>query len=203
MNAPDITHSDLWRFDLHERLHGKDREVRRVPLKEARALVVAHHYAKGGSNTACYVHGLYHRLTGVLHGIVWWLPPTRVACESVNRQEWKRVLSLTRMVMIPGTPKNACSFLLSRSVRIIKKEGRFVSLVTYADESQGHTGLVYRASNWTYVGLTSPTPRWVDPVTGRQVAKKSTKTRSVAEMKALGYINQGSFRKHKYVLHLT
>ena len=187
----------------HDRLRTCEWEVRSVPLKDAKLLVVEHHYAKGGSNTACYVHGLFNKDTGTLHGIVWWLPPTRVACESVNRVEWKKVLSLTRMVMIPGTPKNACSFLLSRSVRLIKKEGRFVSLVTYADESQGHTGLVYKASNWTYVGLSAPSPRWIDPVSGRQVAKKSTKTRSVSEMKALGYINQGSFRKHKYVLHLT
>ena len=203
MNAHDARHSDLWRFGPHDRLRTSEWEVRSVPLKDARLLVVEYHYAKGGSNTACYVHGLYNKITGVLHGIVWWLPPTRVACESVNRDEWKKVLSLTRMVMIPGTPKNACSFLLSRSVRLIKKEGRFVSLVTYADESQGHTGLVYKASNWTYVGLSAPSPRWIDPVSGRQVAKKSTKTRSVSEMKALGYINQGSFRKHKYVLHLT
>lgn len=164
-------------------------------------MVHAYHYAKGGSNTACYVHGLYHKLTGLLWGIVWWLPPTRVAAESVNRDRWQQVLSLTRMVMIPGAPMNACTFLLSRSVKDIRKAGRFVSLVTYADESQGHTGGVYRAANWQYVGRTSAYPRWLD-ADGRQVSPKATKTRTVEQMHALGYRKIGMFPKHKFVLHL-
>lgn len=185
------------------RLRASDWYVKETPLAHAKQLVVDHHYAKGGSNTACYVHGLYDRATHRLHGIVWWLPPTRVACESVNKEEWKRVLSLTRMVLVPGTPKNACSFLLSRSVREIRKDGRFVSLVTYADESQGHFGGVYRACNWKYVGRTKPTPRWVDPVSGRQVSPKSTVNRTKAQMEALGYVKTGYFCKHKFVLHLN
>ena len=173
-----------------------------VPLKEAKRLVVEHHYSKGGSNTACYTHGLFHKDSGELYGVAWWLPPTRVACESVNKKDWKKVLSLTRMVMIPGAPKNACSFLLSRSVKKIAQDGRFVSLVTYADESQGHTGRVYLASNWEYVGKTPPYPRWVDPITGRQVSPKSTVNRCRREMEALGYVMEGKYSKHKYVLHL-
>jgi hypothetical protein len=184
------------------KLRSEDWEVRPAPLVDAKALVREHHYARGGSNTAVYVHGLYHRFSGMLAGIVWWLPPTRVACESVNRDQWKRVLSLTRMVMVPGTPKNACSFLLARSVRAIRKDARFVSLVTYADESQGHTGGVYKAANWGYAGRTGPYPRWLDQ-NGVQVSVKSTVSRNKAQMEALGHTRVGSFHKHKYVLHLT
>jgi len=183
------------------KLHSEDWEVRPVPLADAQALVREHHYAKGGSNTAVYTHGLYHRLTDLLVGVVWWLPPTRVACESVNKAEWQKVLSLTRMVMIPGAPKNACSFLLARSIKEIKREGRFVSLVTYADESQNHDGGVYRAANWEYVGRTGPYPRWLDK-DGKQVAPKATTNRTKAQMEALGHTKVGSFYKHKFVLHL-
>ena len=112
------------------RLRALDWEVRSVPLAVARQLVEQHHYARGASNTAVYVHGMYHRSIGQLYGVAWWLPPTRVAAESVNKAEWQRVLSLSRMVMVPGTPANACSFLLARSIRIIRRERRFVSLVT-------------------------------------------------------------------------
>lgn len=177
-------------------------EVRDAPLALARAAVEAHHYAGGGSNTAVYVHGLFRKGSDDPVAFTWWLPPTRVACESVNREQWTKVLSLTRMVALPGTPKNALSFLLARSVRLIRGDGRFVSLVTYADESQGHTGGVYRAANWVYVGRTGPYPRWVDPETGRQVACKATVNRNKARMEELGYEKQGSFHKHKFVLHL-
>lgn len=149
-----------------------------------------------------YTHGLYRKADDILHGVAWWLPPTRVACESVDREQWKKVLSLTRMVLVPGTPKNACSFLLSRSIAHIREDKRFVALVTYADESQGHTGGVYRASGWEYVGRTGPYPRWLDNK-GKQVAPKATKNRTKAEMEALGHIKVGSFYKHKYVLRLS
>ena len=192
------THGELFA----DRLKASDWYVADADFRAAKRLVEEHHYSKGGSNTYVYVHGLFRRDDDFLAGVVWWLPPTRVACESVNKEEWKRVLSLTRMVILPGTPKNAASFLLAKSVRMITRDGRFVSLVTYADESQNHTGGVYRSANWQYVGRTGPYPRWQD-TTGRQVAPKATVNRTKAQMEALGYRKTGSFYKHKYVLHLA
>ncbi len=184
-----------------DRLRKADWYVTDCPLAEAQALIAEHHYAKGGSNTRVYCHGLYRRSDDRLVGVAWWLPPTRVACESVNKAEWQKVLSLTRMVMEPGVPKNACSFLLARSIRLIRQDGRFVSLVTYADESQGHTGGVYAAAGWDYVGRTGPYPRWHDK-DGKQVAQKATVNRVKAVMESLGHVKIGSFYKHKYVVHL-
>lgn len=188
--------------DFGSRLRKSEWEVREIAVAEARLIVEEHHYSRRGSNTACYTHGLFKRGDDRLWGCVWWLPPTRVACESVNKEQWKRVLGLTRMVCIPNAPKNACSFMLGASERIIRKEGRFVSLVTYADESQGHSGGVYRSANWTYIGRTGPYPRWIDPTTGRQVAVKATTSRTKEQMLELGYEMQGKFFKHKFVKHL-
>jgi len=182
-------------------LRAAEWEVRSAPLREAQAMVATHHYSGGGSNTGVYVHGLYRLSDGALFGVAWWLPPTRVAAESVNLTEWRRVLSLTRLVCLPDAPKNSASFLLARSMRLIQREQRFVSLVTYADESQGHTGAIYRAGNWGYVGRTGPYPRWLS-TDGRQVAPKATVNRTKAEMEALGHRKVGSFHKHKFVKHL-
>jgi hypothetical protein len=176
-------------------------DVREINLAASRAFVERHHYARGGSNTRVFTHGLFKRGDQDLMGVVWWLPPTKAAAKSVNKEHWRRVLALTRMVLHPTCPKNAASFLLSRSVRVIWKDGRFVSLVTYADESQGHLGGVYRAANWTYVGRTGPYPRWINPASGQQIARLATRTRRNAEMLTLVYVQQGLFFKHKFVLH--
>lgn len=172
-----------------------------VPVAEARRLCQQWHYSRGGSNTATDVHGLV-RVDDPLRlwGVAWWLPPTRVAAESVH-EDWKRVVSLTRLVIDPDAPRNAASFLLGRSLRILRREGRWVAVVTYADESQGHTGAIYRASNWTYVGRTGPYPRWLDG-DGKQVAPKATVSRTKAEMEALGYHIEGRYHKHKFVMML-
>lgn len=180
----------------------EDWDVRPAPLREAQDMVREHHYSRGGSNTAVYVHGLYRREDGRLSGVAWWLPPTRVACESVDRARWRQVLALTRLVVLPDVPPNACTFLMARSVRLIRADARFVSLVTYADESQGHTGTIYKAGNWTYVGRTGPYGRWVDPATGRQVSVKATTSRSAARMRELGYVRDGYYHKHKFVMYL-
>lgn len=184
------------------RLRAGEWEVREAPLHVARRLIEMFHYAHGSSKTAVYVHGLYRRGEDTVYGVAQWLPPTRVACESVNRKEWKRVLSLSRLVVRPDVPKNAASFLIARSIKLIRADRRFASLVTYADESQGHTGAIYRATNWRYIGRTGPYIRWEDPLTGRQVAAQATKTRTVKEMLALGYEKTGRFYKHKFILHL-
>lgn len=178
-----------------------DWEVKPAPLAEGQQMVREHHYARGGSNTCVYMHGLYRRGDTRLCGVAWWLPPTRVACESVNKPQWKRVLSLTRLVILPDVPApNAASYLIGRSIRLIRADGRFVSLVTYADEYMGHTGGIYRATNWIYVGRTGPYVRW-ETFDGQQVAAKATVNRTKAEMLALGHRRIGAYYKHKFVMH--
>lgn len=135
-------------------------------------------------------------------GAAHWLPPTKNACLSVNRHNRQKVLALSRLAIMPGIPQNAFSFLLGRSVRLIKQERRFHSLVTYADDWQGHTGRAYLSRGRQYRGITSRSPKWVDPTTGRQVSRLSTKTRTNGTMKELGYEMIGVFAKHKFVLHI-
>jgi hypothetical protein len=71
-------------------------------------------------------------------------------------------------------------------------------LVTYADEWRGHTGAIYRADNWTYCGKTAAESVWT--LDGRMVARKAgPKTRTTAEMEAMGARLEGRFPKHKFV----
>lgn len=188
------------------KLRAADYEVREIPKpgaqwQAARAFVAEHHYSGGCSNTCVYAHGLYRRGSAELLGVAMWLPPTKVAAQSVNKDDWRRVLSLTRLAVRADVPSNAATFLMARGIRLIRQDGRFVSLVTYADEFMRHTGAIYRAANWTYVGEMAAQPRWED-ADGRQVAKQATKTRTNAQMKALGYRMVGTFKKHKFIMHL-
>ena len=183
-------------------LDKRDYRVETVPLREVQELVRQFHYARGGSNTATFRHGLIHRETGDLLGAAWWIPPTKAAAQSVD-PEWQRVINLTRLVVSPDAPTNAASFLLGKSMQAIKKDGRYRTLLTYADEGQGHSGAIYRATNWEYLGIRPGDPVYLDP-TGRQVARKAGgKTRTNAEMLELGYVNTGRTRKHKFVFRFS
>lgn len=185
-----------------EVLRRGDYTVETIPLGMARELVAAEHYAQGSSNTATYRHGLFKTDQPLeCLGAALWLPPTEPAARSVSSDP-KDVMNLSRLVIDPTVPTNGASFLLGKSIRIIQRDGRFHTLLTYADEAQGHTGAIYKATNWTYLGTVKGHPRWVD-AKGRQVAVKSTVNRSYAEMLTLGYTRLPASDKHKFVKYLS
>lgn len=105
-------------------------------------------------------------------------------------------------MIAPDTPKNAATFLIGKSIKLIKKDNRFVCLVTYADEWQGHVGTIYKASNWEYMGKTKPEPTFV--CDGKMTARKAGPvTRTHKQMEQLGCKKIGSFAKHKYRMKLN
>lgn len=152
----------------YDGLRKADWMVEDCDLARARQMVREHHYAGGASNTATHLHGLYRRDDFSLHGIAWWIPPTRGAAASF----WKdpeEVLCLSRLVILPGTPKNAATFLLMNSVKRIDPAWR--CLITYADTWRGHTGEIYRVAGWEEYGLTKPERTYT--IDGRMVARKA------------------------------
>ena len=177
--------------------------VRTIDLATCQNMVKEHHRQGGGSNTATFRHGLFHRDQAILDvnclGVAWWIPPTKSAAIATYNGDWRNVLSLSRLVCVPGAPRNSASFLLSRSIKLIRAAGRWECLVTYASTRFGHGGAIYQATNWEKLGLTTPEACWVDPQTGYEVARKAgPKTRTKAEMIALGYECAGRFAKIKY-----
>lgn len=177
-------------------LHSADWRVEPILLSTVRRLVAQHHYARGGSNTATATHGLIERKTWQVRGATWWIPPTRAAAAACWTAP-EEVLALSRLVIEPGVPTNAASFLLARSVRLL--EPRWRCLVTWADTAQGHTGQIYRAANWEYLGLSTPTDAW--ELDGVQVARRAGgHTRTHTEMIELGANFKGCRSKHRFRL---
>lgn len=179
---------------MNDRLSKAEWFVAPCSLDQARGLVEAHHYARGGSNTAVATHGLYRVGTFEPVGAVWWIPPTKSAA-AAWWPVWQDVLTLSRLVIAPDVPKNAATFLLMRSVRMLPPQWQ--CLLTYADTWQGHTGHIYRAAGWEYLGLTTPEPTYV--IDGRMVARKAgPKTRPHAAMLAMGATCIGAYAKHRF-----
>jgi len=188
-------------MDRDRRLNKDEWFVAPVGVALARSIVEANHYARGASNTATYLHGLYRSADSFFgqecFGVAWWIPPTKSAALATFPENWRGVLSLSRFVVVPGVPKNACTFLLSRSRKMIDRS-KWPCLVTYADTWRGHSGTIYKADNWTYCGLTGAGATFT--LNGVMVSRKAgPKTRTRSQMAALGATFEGNHRKHKYV----
>ncbi len=178
------------------RAHARDYVTSRIAHAVAAPFIREHHYARGCANTSTEAFGLFRR--SELVGAAVWMPPTRVCAETVDREDWRRVISLSRLAVAPTEPTNAESFFIGAMLRAMNREGRWVSAVTFADESQGHGGTIYRATNWRYLGRTKPEPRWEDE-NGKQVSRLATKSRTAGDMTKLGHRMVGKFSKHKFV----
>jgi hypothetical protein len=76
------------------------------------------------------------------------------AGQSYYPQAPDKVLELRRLCLIDATPKNAESFFVSRTIKWLKKNTDWEFILSYADMEQGHSGVIYRASNFEYLGVT-------------------------------------------------
>src|SRR6266550_4546027 len=178
-----------------DRLRKQDWIVHPANRDKALAIVRDFHYAGGAANTGI-IHGLYRAHPLELCGVAWWIPPTR-SCATAWWDRPEEVLSLSRLALLPEVPRNGCTFLLAASVRLLAPQWR--CLITYADTWQGHTGAIYRAAGWEYLGLTKPERTYV--IDGGMVARKAgPRTRTHTEMLALGAECVGLFARHRFRL---
>ena len=183
-------------------MRASDYRVETIPLAQAQELVKAYHYSGGGSNTATFRHGLVRNSDGKVLGCAWWIPPTKSAAMANHDGDWRKVLALSRLVVAPEVPRNGASFLMARSIRLIKQDGRWEKLLTYADSWQGHSGNVYRSAGWEFLGETKPERVYVRD--GRMMGRKrGGKTLRHGEMLEQGFECLGSFSKARFGIELT
>jgi len=63
----------------------------------------------------------------------------------------KSVIELRRLCCVDDTPKNAESFFIGKSLRLLRKDWTNGIVVSYADKEHGHSGVIYKASNFTKI----------------------------------------------------
>jgi hypothetical protein len=185
--------------DYGNRLRKVEWEIRPLNFEVGREIIAKYHYAGGASTAVVYCHGLFKRDSiweRDCEGVAWWLPPMVSSAKWAYPKNPKGVLALSRLVIVPGVPKNACTFLLAGSMKRIDR-CVWPCLLTYADTWQNHTGGIYLAANWKYRGLTIPTEVWTRG--GKVVSKKSTINFTTKQMLESGCKLEGKFPKHRYV----
>ena len=122
--------------------------VKRVTRQEIRDFIEEWHYSK--SINGCIADFCYALMDdlGEMKGAMFY---GRMAMAN----QWKRfgdsesdVIELRRLCCVDETPKNAESFFIGRSLKLLRKEWGKGLVVSYADKEYGHGGGIYKASNF-------------------------------------------------------
>jgi len=81
------------------------------------------------------------------------------AMPDVSKKYWpenpKIVLELNRLCCIDDTLKNTESYFIGQTMRWLKKNSDYRVIISFADPAQGHTGTIYKATNFKHKGMTS------------------------------------------------
>jgi len=114
------------------------------------------HYLGDTDFLATYNFGAY--FDEVIQGAISFHPPS--APETVrglfNTEEQDGYWEIGRLAMSDKCPHNSESRFIAIAIRLLRKRTQVKALITYADTAVGHTGIIYRASGFTYIGLTNP-----------------------------------------------
>ena len=130
-------------------------EVREISRGECAHYILNIHYAKRWPSIS-YAFGLFKE--GELIGIVTYGTPFSTTLRrGIAGEEFKNtVLELNRLCLLHNE-KNQASFLVGGSLKLLPKNRIIVS---FADTSRGHKGVVYQATNFLYCGLSAKRTDW-------------------------------------------
>lgn len=91
------------------------------------------------------------------------------------------ILELRRLCCIDNTPKNTESYFIGHCLRWLQNNTEVKKILSYADETYGHQGTIYKASNFEYLGKTT-SGKMID-YNGKLYHDKTIRTKYKGELK--------------------
>lgn len=140
-------------------------EVRKIPCKQAKEYIHLHHYSHGSHNAPSPCYGLFSgdNLIGVLMFATPCSENVRSSVFGDSKEEKDSVIELHRLHILDVTPKNAESYFISRCLKLLKRDRpQTKAVISFSDTTIGHEGTIYRASNFYYIGKSSPAKFYID-----------------------------------------
>ena len=132
----------------------KELNVVRVEISVIRALIETLHYSHSVNGLrVSHCFGLYDGET-LIGGMIYGGLGMANAWKKYGSKE-SDVIELRRLAVIDATPPNTESYFIGRTLRWLKQNTEIQTVVSYADNTQNHKGIIYQASNFTRIGETA------------------------------------------------
>lgn len=175
-----------------------DYVIERIGYQMAMELVIAKHYLRRKAPVSI-AFGMFDSIGQLVGVITYGVPASSTLLKGVcGPEEASNVYELNRLWVDDSVPKNGESYLIGNTLGQLDKE----IVVSYADTSQGHTGIVYQATNWLYTGLSA---KFKDPkVKGLENQHHATFANGLTNKQVIEKFGDRVYfveraRKHRYI----
>ena len=134
--------------------------VEEIPRKFVDPFIKKYHYSKstnGIQQKECF--GLYTQgnfgLPKMIGAMMYAIPSMPATAAKYNPVNPDRCVELRRLCCIDDTPKNTESYFIGYTLRWLRDNTKVKKVISYADETYNHRGVIYKASNFKHLGMTS------------------------------------------------
>lgn len=115
--------------------------------EETKQFIQKWHYSKSArSQKQKHVFKLVENGTDRLVGVAIYGQP-------MSRHQDQDIIELRRLCLIDDTPRNTESYFIGKTLKWLEKNSSYSRVVSFADPNHGHSGVIYRATNFEYDGL--------------------------------------------------
>jgi hypothetical protein len=180
-----------------------DYTVARIPCKTAKEYIIKNHYSHGCHNAPSPCYGLFdgEKLIGVL---MFATPCSENVRASIFGEEYKNcVTELHRLHILDITPKNTESWFISRCLKLLLKDKPQIrAVISFSDLTEGHSGVIYQATNAFRCGQTGKATFYLDE-NGRLRHPRQNGvniSKETAEMRGWKPIKRGAKNRYIYIL---
>ena len=134
--------------------------VEEIPRKATVKFIEKHHYSHNVNGVQSLFHfGLYREgnfgLPTMIGAMMYAHPSMPATAAKYNPINHDKCLELRRLVCIDDTPKNTESYFIGKTLRWLKQNTDMEVIVSFADQHYGHSGTIYKATNFENYGETS------------------------------------------------
>ena len=136
-----------------------DFTVEEIPRKSVVKFIEKHHYSHNVNGVqSLYHYGLFREgnfgIPKMIGAMMYAHPSMPATAAKYNPINPDKCLELRRLVCIDDTPKNTESYFIGQSFKLLKRDTDMEVIVSFADQHHGHTGVIYKATNFDYLGET-------------------------------------------------
>lgn len=137
-----------------------DYKVELSEYKVVKPLIEKWHYSNNTKGLhISYCFGLFREgrfgMDELIGGMIFGVPSSMEGQKTDKYgNESGKVLELNRLCCIDNTPTNTESYFLGSTLKWLSKNTDYQVVVSYADPEYGHSGVIYKATNFVHYGMT-------------------------------------------------